>query len=93
MVPWPSDSGEQMVKCTKRQNRAAENGVAVENTGGAAPAHPNGVAARERNDAAGDRGGDGGFAEHREPRAHGLRPGRHQSAQAEAMRRTGSART
>jgi hypothetical protein len=32
------------------------DGAAVENPGGTAPAHPNGIAAGERHDAAGDRG-------------------------------------
>ena len=53
-------------------NPRIENGAAVENAGGTAPAHPNGIAAGERDDAAGDRGGDGCFVEHRKPRAHGV---------------------
>jgi hypothetical protein len=37
-------------------NPETENDVAVETPCGAASAHPDGIAARERNDAAGDRG-------------------------------------
>ena len=51
---------------------AVEDSVALENPRGAASAHPDGIAARERDDAAGDRGGDGRFVEHGEPGAHGL---------------------
>src|SRR6266550_1304960 len=66
----------------------AENRVALENTGEAAPAHPDGIAAREWDDTAGNRRGVGSFVEHGEPGAYGLRSRRHQSAQAEAVRRT-----
>src|SRR5580692_1426151 len=66
----------------------AENSATLEDSRGATPAHFDGVAARERNDTAGDCGSDGCFAEYREPGAYGLRPGWHQSARAEAMRRT-----
>src|ERR1700674_1934841 len=59
---------------------AAENGVAVENPCGATPAYPDGIAARERDGAACDCDRNGGFAEHREPRPHGLRPRRRQSS-------------
>jgi hypothetical protein len=43
---------------------AVENSAAMENTPRAASAHPDGVAARERDDAAIDRSGDGRVAEH-----------------------------
>ena len=54
----------------QKPNTEIEDGVAVENPSGTASAHPDGIAARERDDAAGDRGGDGSFVEHREPRPH-----------------------
>src|SRR6202022_4217468 len=49
---------------------AVENSAAMENTRRAASAHPDGVAARER-DAAFDCRGNGRVAEHGEPGAHG----------------------
>jgi len=45
---------------------AVENSAAMENTQRAASAHPDGVAARERDDAAIDHSGDGRVAEHGE---------------------------
>ena len=54
-------------------NSAIEDGVALENAGGSAAAHSDGIAARERNDAARDRGGDGRFVEHREPHGGGIK--------------------
>jgi hypothetical protein len=45
---------------------AVENSAAMENTQRAASAHPDGVAARELDDAAIDRSGDGRVAEHGE---------------------------
>src|SRR5580700_524013 len=65
-------------------NSTVENGAAVETAWGAAGAHPDDIAARERDDAACHCGCDGGFAEHHQPRAHGFRPRRDQGAQAEA---------
>jgi hypothetical protein len=49
-------------------NSAIEDGLALENARGSAAAHLDDIAARERNDPARDRGGDGCFVEHREPR-------------------------
>ena len=46
-----------MAKCTKKEIRQLKNSAAVENPGSAARAHPDGVAARERDDAAGDHAG------------------------------------
>ena len=60
-----------MVKCI-RPGPAVENSAAMENTPRAASAHPDGVAARERDDAAFDCRGNGRVAEHGEPGAHGL---------------------
>ena len=51
-----------MIKCTKGQVRRFENSAAMENTAGATSAHPDGVAARERNDAAFDCHGNGRVA-------------------------------
>jgi hypothetical protein len=84
----PSDSGGPDGQMHRASGSRAENGAALEDCGGAAPAHSDGVAARERHDAAGDRGSDGCFAEYGEPRAHGVRSGWPESAQAEAVRRT-----
>ena len=56
----------------QRPDLTFENSVALEMTSRAAPAYPDGVAARERNDAAFDCGSDGGVAEHGEPGPHGL---------------------
>ena len=53
-------------------NPAIKNSAAVENPYGTTRAHPDGAAARERNDTARDCGGDGRFVEHREPRPRGL---------------------
>jgi hypothetical protein len=54
----------------QKPNTEIEDGVAVENPSGTASAHPDGIAARERDDAAGDRGGDGSFVEHRATSSH-----------------------
>ena len=48
---------------------AAENGTALEAAVGPARTHPDGAVARKRDDAAGDRAGDGCVAEHGD-RAH-----------------------
>src|SRR5208337_198629 len=83
-----SDSEGTDDQMHQRPGPAVENSAAMENTARAASAHPDGVAARERNDAASDCRGNGRVAEHGEPGAHGLRPGRTRGAQAETNRWT-----
>ena len=61
-----------MVKCTKGQVRRLKTALRWKIPPAAASAHPDGVAARERDDAAFDCRGNGRVAEHGEPGAHGL---------------------
>src|SRR5208283_236101 len=81
-----SDSEGTDDQMHQRPGPAVENSAAMENTARAASAHPDGVAARERDDAAFDCHGNGRVAEHGEPGAHDLRPGRARGAQAETNR-------
>ena len=74
----------------KKADPAVENGAVMEITARAATAHPDGVTARERDDAAFDCHGNGRFAEHGEPSPLGLRPGWDQGAQAESKRLPGA---
>jgi hypothetical protein len=67
---------------------AAEDGPALEDTAGAARAHPDGAVARNRDDTTRDCARYGCVAEYGEPRAHGLRPRWHQGTQAQAERWT-----
>src|SRR5215467_6825557 len=69
---WPSASEGTDGQMHETPNSAVEDSVALENARGSAAAHSDDMAARERNDPARDRGGDGCFVEHREPRPHGL---------------------
>src|SRR6516162_5189739 len=69
---WPSASEGTDGQMHEAPNSPVEDGVALENARGSAAAHSDDIAARERNDPARDRGGDGCFVEHREPRPHGL---------------------
>src|SRR3981081_78614 len=66
-----SDSEGTDGQMHQRPSQAVENSAATENAPRAASAHPDGVAARERNDAAFDCRGNGRVAEHGEPGAHG----------------------
>ncbi len=68
----PADSGRTDGQMQQRRNSAAEDSVALEGRSAAAPAHPDGVAARKWDDPACDCGGDGRIAEHGEPGAYGL---------------------
>src|SRR5271169_5469428 len=58
----------------QRPDAAFEDSAALERTSRAAPAHPDGVASRERNDAACDCGSDGSFSDHGGLKALGRKP-------------------
>src|SRR6266567_3025779 len=64
--------GYQMVKCTKGPGPSVKDSAALERRSETAPAHPDGAAARGRNDAASNCRSDGRLAEHGEPRAYGV---------------------
>src|SRR5262249_49332111 len=68
----PSDSGKTDGQMQQSRGAAAENCVALEDTGGAAPTHPDRGVWWEGDGPDGDCGGNGRVAEHGEPCAHGL---------------------